>query len=164
MSEKEKPLTLKDLQAVITDLRSEQKQDQEKLRSEQKQDQEKLRTNLRAEFRQDMGNTLLKFYNEVIDPRFTRLEKSVEQVDTKVEALKSDVKILKSDMGELKSDINNHFDELYKKFESLEQEYVVVKHQMKRMDGALDDIQALKQKVKDLSDQVAALERKALRH
>ena len=62
----------------------------------------------------------MEFYEKTIEPRLSHL------MDDRISVLKNKM--------------NGHFDDLYKTFETLEQEYVVIKGQLKRIDQRLDKI------------------------
>lgn len=96
---------------------------------------------------------LAKFYNEILDPRFQKIDEKLEEHDKRFD------------------EIDNRFDDLYKKFETLHQEYIVIVAQLKRLEGNLvtqEDLQNaladLKTKITALQEQVEELERRLNPH
>jgi site-specific DNA-adenine methylase len=55
--------------------------------------------------KKDIFDTLVEFYGKVIEPRFDRIEKKLDEHDQNFR------------------DIFNHFDQIYQRFERLETEY-----------------------------------------
>src|SRR4030067_3826113 len=70
--------------------------------------------------RKDIFDTLSEFYGKVIEPRFDRIEKRLDEHDKKFR------------------DILNHFDQIYERFERLETEYYSITAGLQRIEDKLD--------------------------
>lgn len=80
----------------------------------EKEDQEKPVT--LSQLRSEMHLMLVKFYNDLIEPRFQAVDKRFDRVESKLD------------------EHDQRFDDLYKKVEDLRQEYIISNEQMRRLD------------------------------
>ena len=98
--------------------------------------------------KKDIFDTLTEFYGKVIEPRFDRIEKRLDDHDQKFR------------------DILQHFDEIYKRLERLETEYYTINAAMDRIEKRLDkerlegEVADLKQRVSTLQEKIEDLEKR----
>lgn len=88
---------------------------------------------------------LLEYHRTMVEPALKRLKEDVKE-------------IIQVEIRTFRAEMNERFDDLYKKFETLEQEYIVIKEQMKRYDADHEDLRELKCKVADLYRRIELLE------
>lgn len=90
---------------------------------------------------------LLEYHRTMVLPEFQRLKEDVKE-------------IIQTEIRSLRTEMNERFDDLYKKFESLEQEYLVIKEQLKRYDADHEQLIELKARVADLYRRIESLEQR----
>jgi len=88
------------------------------------------------------------FYNQYIEPRFQKLETNLSE--------------FRGEFDSFRDEVNTRFDDIYKKLETLQQEYLVISEQLKRIEEnqSIDRqaIAMLKEQIINLQKRVEALE------
>lgn len=89
-------------------------------------------------------NQFVNFYHHNIQPQF------------------DEMRVFQEEMREFQRRTDGRFDDLYKKFETLNQEYIVIKGQLKRIDDRLDSIEnrvtLIENRLDRIEDQLSAHE------
>ena len=82
-------------------------------------------------------SVLINFFDKIVEPRFIKL---------------MDERFLASE-----SRMNQRFDDLYRKYERLEQEYVVISHQLKRCDQLFEKLTS---EISEIKSRLSRIEQK----
>ena len=98
---------------------------------------------------------------EVIDRRFDTIDRRFDAIDRRFEAIDRRFEAIDLRFDELRAEMLGHFDELYRRLERLEQEYVAITQALRRIEAALLDDRArrdrLEQDLASLRENVAVL-------
>lgn len=93
---------------------------------------------------EELANQLVKFWTDLIEPRFIKLETEIAE--------------FRQEVREKFDEVDRRFDDLYKKFETLHQEYIVIGEQLKRMERHFVSKQEFQEALSDLKAKVSALQ------
>jgi len=103
--------------------------------------------------KKDISDTLNEFFGKVIEPRFDKIDKKLEENENKF------------------NDLLNHFHQIYKRLDRLETEYFTITAGLQRVEKQLGGIEEkldkeialrerLEREISDLKQRVALLQRK----